>query len=142
VPESELDGSMTITAISFERAPMGPASVLLYDFNISLGEAGGEELGSDFGKNLASGSSLEIVYSGTRVTAADDGEGRINFVLDTPYEYNGGNLLIDLSYTNIQGSVYVWSFNAGGNRFVVAADARAAAGTASSMVPTVVISGE
>lgn len=121
---------------------MGDSSVLLYDLNISLGEAGGEELGGDFGKNLASGSSLDIVYSATRVTAADNGQGRVSFTLDTPYEYTGGNLLIDLSYTNIQGSIYVWNWNAGGNRFVVATGARSATGTATSMVPTVVISGE
>ncbi|MCD4708082.1 MAG: hypothetical protein K8S62_10135 [Candidatus Sabulitectum sp.] len=133
---------MTITEISFERAPMGSSSVLLYGFKIALSEAGGEELGRDFGKNSAEDSAFEVVYSGTRVTAADNGEGRVSFSLDTPYEYTGGNLLIDLSYSNIEGSMYVWSWNSNGYRFLTASGANSTEGIVSPLVPVMVIIGE
>ena len=142
VPESQFDGSMTITEIAFERAPMGSPSVLLHSFKIALSEAGGDELGSEFGRNIAEESSFEVVYSGSRVTAADNGEGRVSFILDTPYEYTGGNLLIDMSYTNIEGSMYVWSWSPDGYRFLTANSVNSDEGTVSSLVPVLVITGE
>lgn len=142
VPASSLDGSMTITEIAFERVPMGGSSALLYNFTMSLGEAGGEELGRRFEENLVQDSTLKIVYSGSRVTAGDNGEGRISFVLDTPYEYTGGNLLVDFSFSNIEGSVYAWTWNAEGNRYLSGNTVDSAQGTVSSTVPVIVITGE
>lgn len=142
VPESQLDGSMTITEISFARAPMGANSVLMYGFKIAFAEAGGEELGTDFSKNLSDESSFQVVYSGSRVTAADNGQGRICFALDTPYEYSGGNLLIDMSYSSIEGSMYVWSWSPDGYRFLTANGVNSSEGMVSPLVPVVVITGE
>jgi len=142
VPESYFDGELTITAIAFERAPMGSSSVILNDFKMSLGIAGGEELGRNFGGNLAPDERLQPVTAGSTVTAGDNGSGQVVFELDTPYEYTGGNLLIDMSFTNIQGSMYVWSWDAGGNRIVAASGANAETGDAFSFPPVIVIKGE
>lgn len=142
MPESHFDGEMTITAIAFERAPMGSSSVLLDDFKMSLGIAGGQELGSDFSSNLSAESTLQPVFSGSTVSAADNGSGRVVFHLDTPYEYTGGNLLIDFSFSDIQGSMYVWSWDAGGNRILAANGSAATSGTPYSFPPVVVIKGE
>lgn len=133
---------MTITEISFERAPTGAPSVLMHGFKIALTEAGGEELGTDFAKNLADESSFLVVYSGSRVVAADNGEGRINFTLDSPYEYSGGDLLIDMSYSSIEGSMYVWGWNPDSFRFLTANGVNSSQGLVSPVVPVVVITGE
>ncbi len=142
VPESQLDGSMTISMISFEKSPAAGNSVLLDNLTISLGEAGGEELGNQFGGNLVEDSPLEIVFSVSRVTASADSEGRINFTLDTPYEYTGGNLLIDLSYSNISGSMYTWGWSPDQYRFLAGEGSRATQGNVSPLVPVIVITGE
>ncbi|MCK5130702.1 MAG: hypothetical protein KAR40_00940 [Candidatus Sabulitectum sp.] len=137
-----MDGSMTITEIAFEKAPMGAPSVLMHGFKIAFTEAGGEELGRDFANNLAEDSHFQVVYSGSRVTASGDGEGRISFVLDTPYEYTGGNLLVDMSYTGIEGSMYVWSWNPNSYRFMTANGVNSSEGMVSPLVPVVVITGD
>ena len=142
MPEGHFDGSMIITAIAFERSPMGSSSVVLEDFKLSLGTAGGDELGSDFGANLAEGSSLLPVYSGATVSAADNGNGRVVFQLDTPYQYTGGNLLIDFSFANVSGNMYVWSWDAGGNTILAANGTAAETGTPYAFPPVIVIKGQ
>lgn len=142
MPESHFDGSMTITAVGFEKAPMGGSSVVLSNFKLSLGLAGGEELGADFGANLLAEELLQPSCSGSTVTAADNGQGQIVFTLDTPYEYTGGNLLIDMSFSNVSGSVYVWSWDAGGNRIVSGNGATSDSGTPYSYTPVIIIKGE
>ena len=121
---------------------MGANSVLIHGFKIAFAEAGGEELCSDFSKNLSDESSFQVVYSGSRVTAADNGLGRICFALDTPYEYSGGNLLIDMSCSSIEGRMYVWSWNSDGFRFLTANGVNSSEGMVSPLVPVVVITGE
>ena len=133
---------MTITEIAFQRASVGAPSVLMYGFKIALSEAGGEELGRDFGKNIAEDSTFEVVFSSSRATAADNGEGRVIFTLDTPYEYTGGNLLIDMSYTSIEGSMYVWSWSPDSYRLLTANGAGSTEGVVSPLVPVVIITGE
>ena len=121
---------------------MGSSSVVISNFKLCLGIAGGEELGRSFPDNPAPDEPLQQVLSGSMVTAADNGNGRVVFELDTPWEYTGGNLLIDMSYTDIQGSMYVWCWDAGGNRLLSATGATAETGNASSFPPMVVIKGE
>ncbi len=133
---------MIITAIAFERAPMGSSSVLLEDFKISLGIAGGDELGSDFGANPVEGSILQPVFSGATVSAADNGNGRVVFLLDSPYEYSGGNLLIDFSFADVSGNMYVWSWDAGGNTILAANGTAATTGTPYAFPPVIVIKGQ
>ncbi len=142
VPEAQLGEAMTITELAFERAAVGGSSVLLHGFKIAFTEGGGDELGRNFAGNISEDSPFRVVYSGSRVTAADDGEGRVSFVLDTPYEYTGGNLLIDMSYTNIEGSMYVWSWDPGGNRFLTASSNNSSEGTVSPLAPVIVVTGE
>jgi len=121
---------------------MGSSSVILDDFKMSLGYAGGDELGTDFGANLAAGTSLSPVFSGATVSAADNGNGRVVFQLDTPFEYTGGNLLIDFSFADISGSMYVWSWDAGGSAILTANGTAASTGSAYSFPPVIVIKGE
>lgn len=142
MPEGHFDGPMTITAIAFERSPMGSSSVLLEDFKMSLGTAGGSELGSDFGANLAENTVLTPVFSGATISAADNGNGRVVFDLESPYEYTGGNLLIDFSFSSISGSMYVWSCDAGGNTILSANGTAAVTGTPYAFPPVIVIKGQ
>lgn len=132
---------MTITEIGFERAPMGTSSVVLSDFRLNLGTAVLEEPGGVFAGNVSEEGPLQLVFSGSSVTAADGGDGRVMFSLDSPYEYTGGHLLLDFSFTDIQGNMYVWSFDAGGGR-MVAAYGSSEAGSVHSFPPVVVIKGE
>ncbi len=142
VPEAQLGEAMTITELAFERAPVGGSSVLLHGFKIALTEGGGSELGRNFAGNILEDSPFTVVFSGSRVTAADDGEGRVSFVLDTPYEYTGGNLLIDMSYTNIEGSMYVWGWNPDGYRFLTASSSNSTEGNVAMLTPVVVVTCE
>lgn len=131
---------MTITEIGFERAPMGSSSAVLSNFRLNLGTAGGEEPGGEFAGNVSDDGLLRLVFSGSSVTAADGGDGRVMFSLDPPYEYTGGHLLLDFSYTDIQGSMYVWSWDAGGKR-MVSAYGSAETGSVTPFPPVVVIRG-
>ncbi len=142
VPEAQLGEEMTITELAFARAAVGGSSVLLHGFKIAFTEGIGDELGRNFAGNISEDSPFRVVYSGSRVTAADDGEGRVSFVLDTPYEYTGGNLLIDMSYTNIEGSMYVWSWDPGGYRFLTASSSNSSEGTVSRLTPVIIVTGE
>lgn len=132
---------MTVTAIAFERSPIGSSSVVLENFKMSIGIAGGDELGRDFGANLLDDTALTPVISGAAVTAADNGSGRVVFTLDAPYEYTAGNLLIDFSFGGISGNMYVWSWDAGGNTFLAANGIAASTGTPYSFPPLIVIKG-
>ncbi len=121
---------------------MGNAFVNLNDFTVSLGIAGGEELGTSFGENLLEDSVLQVVISSSRSTLSANSDNRVELPLDTPYEYTDGNLLIDISYTNISGSMYLWGWNPEQNRFLTADGSRATLGYVSQLVPVVVITGE
>lgn len=121
---------------------MGSSSVLLEDFKMSLGRARGDELGSEFGENLAEDATLTPVFSGATVSAADNGNGRVVFELDTPYEYTGGDLLIDFSFANVSGSMYVWSWDSGGNTILAANGTAAVTGTPHTFPPVIIIKGQ
>ncbi len=142
VSESQLGEPITITEIAFERAPMGSPSVLLHNFKIALSQAAGSTIERRFAANLSESSSFQVVYSGSRVVAADGGDGRVSFVLDTPYQYSGGDLLIDLSYADIEGSMYVWSWAPEEYRLLSANSINASQGNVSPLVPVVVVIGE
>jgi len=139
VPESQLDSATEITEISFIRAPAGDSSVLLQNFRIAFVQASSDTLKSDFARNIAEDSLFKVVFAGSQVTAADNGDGRINFVLDTPYLYTGGDLLVDVSYTSIRGSMYVWCWDSPVNSFLSAGSTASASGFVSSSAPVIVL---
>ena len=142
VPEEYLSGPMTITSIGFARSPMGASSVVLENFRMSLGTAAGPGLDDSFSENVAGGTTLTQVFAGASVTAADNGRGVVVFSLDSPWEYQGGDLLIDFSFSHISGSMYVWSWDSGDNLFLSATGAAAETGYAYSFPPMMVIKGE
>lgn len=142
VPAADLAGLTTITEIAFVRASMGASSVMISHLKVSMGEATTDELVRDFAVNLMAETSLEVVFSATRHTVADNGEGRVVFTFNEPYEYNGGNLLIDLSYADIEGSMYTVAWIPETNRFLSANSLRASRGYVSSLVPIIVVTGE
>lgn len=141
VPEGHFDGAMTITAIGFRRADMASSSVILHGLKISLGPAGGEELGPEFAMNLPEDAGLTPVLSGSAFTAADDGSGNVLFELDTEYEHDGGHLLLDISYSDIDGNMYVWSWDSGGNTMLSASGLAADRGFPHSFPPMLIIQG-
>ena len=142
VPEDYFEGPVTITEIVFSRAPMGASSVVMEGFKISMGLAGGEELGREFAGNLAQDSTVSPVFFSSSATAADDGNGMVVFPLDTPFEYTGGNLLIDMSFTDIQGNMYLWSWDSGGNTMLSANGVTADTGYPHSYPPMIILRGQ
>jgi hypothetical protein len=139
VPESQLDSAAVITEISFIKAPAGDSSVLLQNFRIAFTQAASDTVESGFAENTADNSPFKVVFAGSQVTAADNGDGRIRFVLDAPYIYTGGDLLVDVSYTSIRGSMYVWCWNSPVNCFLSANSTVSASGFVSSSVPVIVL---
>ncbi len=133
---------MTISEVGFERVSFGSSSVTLYDFKLSLGYAGGVEPGRNFHENVASVTVLTPLFAGSTVTASDNGQGQVMFALDEPFEYTGGNLLVDLSFSDISGSMYLWAWDSGENRVVIADDISRENGNAFSVTPVVVIKGD
>ncbi|PIE51670.1 hypothetical protein CSA37_04020 [Candidatus Fermentibacteria bacterium] len=133
---------MTITEVGFKRAAFGSSSVTLYDFKLSLGYAGGVELGRNFHENAASETVLAPLFAGSTVTAADNGQGQVMFTLNEPFEYTGGNLLVDLSFSDISGSMYLWAWDSGEKRVVTADRISCENGNACSVPPVVVIKGD
>lgn len=142
VPAADLTGLSTISEIAFIRATMGASSVVVSHLKVSVGEATADELTREFAMNLMAETALEVVYSGTRFTAADNGEGRVVIAFNEPYEYNGGDLLIDLSYADIEGSMYTMAWGSESTRFISANSLRASRGNASVLVPVIIVTGD
>ncbi len=142
VPAADLTELSTITEIAFIRAPMGEPSVMISHLKVALGEATADELVREFSSNLMAETSLKVVFSGTRFTAADNGEGRVIITFNQPYEYSGGDLLIDLSYADIEGSMYTMAWGPGSSRLIYSNGLRADRGNTSPLVPIIVVTGE
>ncbi len=142
VPAADLTELSTITEIAFIRAPLGVSSIMISHFKVALGEAAADELEREFSSNLMAETSLNVVFSGTRYTAADNGEGRVIITFNEPYEYNGGDLLIDFSYADIEGSMYVMAWGPGSSRLMYSHGLRADRGNTSPLVPIIVVTGE
>jgi hypothetical protein len=139
VPKDLFTCETVITAIAFERAPMGSSSVILEGLTVRIGEARSAELGDDFALNLKSGEAMTLVLSATTFTVADHGSGRAVLPLETPYVHSGGHLLLDMSFDNLQGNMYTWGWDAGSSILLSASGARAATGRVSSMAPVLVL---
>ena len=142
MPAADLAELSTITEIAFVRAPMGASSVMISHLKVALGEAASDELVREFAANLLAETSLKVIFSGTRFTAADNGEGRVIIAFNEPYEYDGGDLLIDLSYSDIEGSMYTMAWGPGSSRLMYSHGLRTDRGNTSPLVPIIVVTGE
>lgn len=136
VPEGELFEEAVITGFAFHRAPTGENSAVLEDVTVRIGVAGGQELGRDFGRNSAS---LATVLEAGNLSVAADDDGMVVFTLDTPWEYPGGDLLLDIRFGGVSGYLYVWGWSAPGRRYVSSRDLLARQGTVSELMPAVTL---
>jgi hypothetical protein len=136
VPEGELSEETVITGFAFHRAPTGESSAMLEDVTVRMGTAGGAELGRDFDRNAQT---LETVLEAEHLNLEADDEGMVVFTLDTPWDYQGGDLLLDIRFGGVSGYLYIWGWSAPGRRYVSSNDPGARQGTVSEVMPAVTL---
>jgi len=115
----DIGDAVTIQSFSWKRSPSPNDQGTYNDMSIYMGLCSSDELGTSFDDNYISGTRT-LVLSGnpytTQVVAINDW---FEFILDTPYWYNGqDNLLIEIQWSSGSGSLYVWNWNGGTNRCV------------------------
>lgn len=101
-----------------------------------MGTAGGVELGPEFeGNRLAS---TQVLRSDRMTVNADD-DGLVVFTFDTPWEYGGGNILLELRFETVAGYLYVFGWTSPGRRYVSSRSIDSARGTVSENLPVITL---
>ncbi len=136
VPEEEMPGPVTISGFAFHRAPSGDQSAVIGNAVVRIGSSGGSEIGPDFEENMTS--SAQVLTSSVLEVEADE-NGMVVFTFDTPWEYEGGDLLLDLRFGSVSGYLYVYGWTAPGRRYLSSMDLRATRGTASENLPVITL---
>ena len=135
VPEDQLPGPLTITGIAFHHAAGSP-SVALGNARVHLGTAGSGSLGVEFGGNRVS---QTLVLERNSVSATADESGLVVLNLDEPWEYEGGHLLLEMSFGSVSGSLYVFGWATPETRYISTADLRSTNGRHSENSPVVTL---
>ena len=114
---SDMGNAMNIDSFSWKRAISGEPQGTFQDMKIYMGLCSSDELVSAFNANYIGGTRIEVM-SGSPYTSQTVGPNEwFEFVFDTPYWYNGqDNLLIEIEWSDGDGSLYSWVWDAGTNR--------------------------
>lgn len=134
VPADDLQGPSTITGFAFHRSPSGSRSATITGATVSIGVAGGDELGPEFQSNRVS--MTRVLQSETLVVTVDE-EGMVSFTFDTPWEYEEGDILLELSFQSVSGYLYVFGWTAPGRRYVSSGNLASERGSVSENTPVV-----
>ena len=111
---------MTIDALSWHRTSTGSASASFNNFEIYLGHAASDELGTTFEDNYITGTKV-LVYENTSVTLTANPEEWVTLNLDTPFDYNGtDNLIMEILWSGGSGTFYTYKWQTGANRCLTA----------------------
>ena len=113
--DEELDGPMTIDALSWHWAAGGSAASF-GDLEIILGHTDLENLGVDFDDNYLPGSDV-VVYSESYTELRVGPDGWITLDLENGFDYNGtDNLVMEIRWSSGSGSLYTYRWETGGDR--------------------------
>ncbi len=127
---------MTITGFAFHKGPTGARSATVSEAAVFIGIAGGDELGPEFQANRVSPTR---VISSERLTVTADEDGMVTFTFDTPWEYEDGDILLELRFEGVSGYLYVFGWTAPGRRYLSSGDLTAERGTVSENLPVVTL---
>jgi len=136
VPSEEIPGPATITGFAFHRSPSGSRSATITDAAVFIGLAGGSELGPEFQANRVSPTR---VIGSEALTVTADGEGMVAFTFDTPWEYEEGDILLELRFESVSGYLYVFGWTAPGRRYLSSGNLTAERGSVSENTPVVTL---
>lgn len=103
---------------------------------MSIGLAGGEELGPEFQSNRIS---MTRVLQSETLTVTGDDDGVVSFTFDTPWEYEEGDILLELGFQSVAGYMYVFGWTAPGRRYVSSGNLTSERGTVSGNTPVVTL---
>lgn len=136
VPSEEITGPATITGFAFHRSPSGSRSVTITGATVYIGMAGGDELGPEFLSNRVS--QTRVIHSESLTVTADD-DGMVTFTFDTPWEYDEGDILIELSFQSVSGYLYVFGWTSPGRRYLSSQSLAAERGSVSHNLPVITL---
>ena len=136
VPAEDLSGPATITGFALHRSPTGSRSATITEADVFIGLAGGDELGPEFQENRVL--QTRVIHS-DMLTVTGDQDGMVTFTFDTPWEYDGGDILLELSFQSVSGYLYVFGWTAPGRRYLSSGNLTAERGTVSENTPVVTL---
>jgi hypothetical protein len=131
-----MQGPATITGFAFHRSPSGSRSATITDATVFIGLAGGDELGPEFRENRVS--PTRVIHS-EMLTVTADQDGMVTFTFDTPWEYDEGDILFELSFQSVSGYLYVFGWTAPGRRYLSSGNLTAERGSVSENTPVVTL---
>lgn len=134
VPSENIPGPATITGFAFHKGPSGSQSATIADATVFIGIAGGDELGPEFQANRVSPT---LVISSERLTVTGDDDGMVTFTFDTPWEYEEGDILLDMRFEGVSGYLYVFGWTAPGRRYLSSRSLTAERGSISENTPVI-----
>lgn len=113
----ELSGAMDIALLSCQRyTPGETVQGTFYDYEIYMGLAESDMLSPTFTDNWVPGT-RQLVFHRDSMTISNSPEEWVDFVLDTPYWYNGqDNLLVEIMWSSADtddSCMYTWHWNTG-----------------------------
>lgn len=95
--EEELEGPMTVTAVSWLRSYEGDDWAIYYDVSLYMGLCDQDDLISEFDQNYVPGT-RELVFSADSLYLEGEAWEWLTLTLDEPFEYSGeGNLVMELT---------------------------------------------
>lgn len=134
--EEELEGPMTVTAVSWMRSYEGDDFGTEYDFALYMGLCEEDELVSEFDQNYVPGT-RELVFSADTLYLEGAPWEWLTITLDDPFEYPGtGNLVIELARSDAMSTnLFVFRWYTPQHRTVLDIRPDAQYGFANSVAP-------
>jgi hypothetical protein len=122
VLDSDINNAIQIESVSWKRSPIGVDAATFVDFKIYMGYSTNDQLSGTFLDNYMPGTRT-LVFSRPNYPVVAGGPGNwFTTTLDTPFWYSGtNNLLIEFEWSDGEGSIYAYHWNAGTDRAVYGA---------------------
>ncbi len=136
VPAEEIPEPCVVTGFAFHRVPSGSAGATLNGVTVHMGTTGGDELGPEFSGNRLTSTA---VIRRDRMTVNADDDQMVVFMFDTPWEYTGGNILLEMRFEAVAGYLYVFGWTAPGMRYLSSRTLDSARGAVSGNLPVITL---
>lgn len=111
-------------------------TVNISDVRVYLGEAVSGGLSPSFESNRIS---VSPVLEADRISLSTDENGMAILELAEPWKYEGGDLLIELFFGRVSGSIYTFGWTSGEERYLSSSNLRAESGRLSETIPVVTL---
>ena len=115
--DEEINNAMEISQISCQRySPGETVEGTFYNYEIYLGLTNTDMLSSTYEDNWLPGT-RQLVFHRDTMPISNSPEDWVNFVLDTPFWYNGSdNLIVEVMWSSADtddSCMYTWHWNSG-----------------------------